>query len=373
MGNKKEFYAIGLALSGGGSRAALYSLGSLWRLNELGYLSRISIVTSVSGGSITSGVLGYRWRELEFQDGVAVNFKEVVAERVQEFCKKTIDVGSFLGGIISPFYSISNKVAKKYAKYLFDKATLQDLPDSTQEGNPRFVFYATSLQSGASVRMSRIRLADYKVGEIKNPTVSLAEVVAASSAFPPVLSPAIMKFDPSLWSNMEGAYLFSDERYRSKVYLTDGGVYDNMGLEKIWDSCATVLVSDAGAPLEFIPKPPTRFLPQTVRVLNIITDQARALRKRKLISDFKEKKRGGTYWGINTEIGGYSAQDLLAHDNEVTKGLSKIRTRLNKFSDKEQGRLINWGYALADAAMRTWVTPESTPGTLPFPNHPLTR
>ena len=53
----------GLALSGGGYRATLFHIGSLWRLNELGWLKRLAEITSVSGGSITAGWLGLRWKE----------------------------------------------------------------------------------------------------------------------------------------------------------------------------------------------------------------------------------------------------------------------------------------------------------------------
>src|SRR4051794_17221022 len=38
---------------------------------------------------------------------------------------------------------------------------------------------------------------DYRVGEVKNPSIQLAAAVGASSAFPPVLSPMIMKLDPA--------------------------------------------------------------------------------------------------------------------------------------------------------------------------------
>src|SRR5438552_1583288 len=49
-----------LCLSGGGFRAALFHLGALRRLNELGILSRIDTITSVSGGSIIAAHLaGY--------------------------------------------------------------------------------------------------------------------------------------------------------------------------------------------------------------------------------------------------------------------------------------------------------------------------
>ncbi len=43
---------IGLALSGGGFRAAFFHLGVLARLAELGLLRRIEVVSTVSGGSI---------------------------------------------------------------------------------------------------------------------------------------------------------------------------------------------------------------------------------------------------------------------------------------------------------------------------------
>ena len=71
--------------------------------------------------------------------------------------------------MVNVFDSIPQRVAAKYRDELFGDATLQDLPDPSTA--PRFVFYATSLQSGASVRMSRKYLADYRVGRIPNPTL----------------------------------------------------------------------------------------------------------------------------------------------------------------------------------------------------------
>jgi hypothetical protein len=38
---------------------------------------------------------------------------------------------------------------------------------------------------------------------------------------------------------------------------------------------------------------------------------------------------------------------------------------LNPFTAKEQAQLINWGYALADAAMRSGVDTALPKGTLP--------
>src|SRR5918996_6204949 len=72
---KKPEKGIALCLSGGGYRAMLFHLGALWRLNELGYLLKLNRISSVSGGSITSGVLAVSWSHLAFDAaGVCTNF-----------------------------------------------------------------------------------------------------------------------------------------------------------------------------------------------------------------------------------------------------------------------------------------------------------
>jgi NTE family protein len=94
--------------------------------------------------------------------------------------------------------------------------------------------------------------------------------------------------------------------------------------------------------------------------------QTRALRTRKLIEDFLPGAAKGTYWGINTRIADYElqAQNLgtpMVADNDATRSLSDMRTRLNKVLPREQGQLINWGCGLNDAAMRRFVLPHSAP------------
>src|SRR5215213_5123894 len=74
---------IALCLSGGGYRAMLFHVGSLWRLNELGYLPKLDRISSVSGGSITSAFLGLRWNSLGFQNDVSPLFEQNVAEPIR--------------------------------------------------------------------------------------------------------------------------------------------------------------------------------------------------------------------------------------------------------------------------------------------------
>lgn len=63
---------MALCVSGGGYRAMVFHLGGLIRLNELGLLRRLRRISSVSGGSITAGLLGLKWPRLGFTaQGVA--------------------------------------------------------------------------------------------------------------------------------------------------------------------------------------------------------------------------------------------------------------------------------------------------------------
>ena len=55
-----------LCLSGGGYRAMLFHAGALWRLYEANLLKGLKRISSVSGGSITAGVLGLAWSGLSF-------------------------------------------------------------------------------------------------------------------------------------------------------------------------------------------------------------------------------------------------------------------------------------------------------------------
>jgi NTE family protein len=346
-----------LALSGGGFRATLFHLGSVWRLNELGWLRQLDIVTSVSGGSIINGVLAARWSSLDWrplQGGgeAASNFDVEIAKPIREFCQKSIDVSAVIVGGLSPLSNIVDQVVHAYDKHLYHGATLQSTPSPVPGQVPRFLFYASSLQTGSSVRMDRRRFADYKIGEIPSPNLSLARVVGASSAFPPVLSPVRFDFDPAQWQPLPGGYLFPNAELRKQVILTDGGVYDNLGLEAIYQRCDTVLVSDASAPFDILNESISDPLSQMTRVNAVMMEQTRALRRRAVVDEFTSGRRRGTFWGIGTRIADYALPDTVAKDSPLTASLELIRTRLNQFSAEEQGHLVNWGYALADAAMR---------------------
>src|SRR5437667_12269541 len=84
---------VALCLSGGGYRAMLFHLGALWRINELGYLQKLDRISSVSGGSITSGALAMHWATLDFDpsSGVARAFDARVVPPLRTMASATID------------------------------------------------------------------------------------------------------------------------------------------------------------------------------------------------------------------------------------------------------------------------------------------
>jgi NTE family protein len=360
---------IGLALSGGGFRATLFHLGSLWRLNELGFLGQLERISSVSGGSITAGCLATRWERLDWSDGVIRNFERAVVRPLQRFCSLNLDGPAVRRGAFRPWKRVSDVLEPAYQDNLVGDATLQSLPD-----RPQFVFNATNFATGMYFRFSKAYAGDPRIGLISQPDFRVSLVLTASAAFPPFLSPVIIRPEPSRFEATEGADLHGIEGYRRRLVLTDGGVFDNLGLQTVWHRFDTILVSDAGAELQADPRPGASWLRQTRRAMGITAHHARDLRKRALLADLRHGVRKGAYWGIRTEIATYGRSDALPVPPAKTHALAAVRTRLNLFTEEEQGELINWGYAVCDAAMRRHVLPDAAPPPAwPFPAFALDR
>jgi NTE family protein len=258
-------------------------------------------------------------------------------------------------------------VIDAYNKHLFDGATLQELP--ADNVGPRFVINATNIQTGVLWRFSKPYMGDYLVGLVPNPKEELAVAVAASSAFPPVLSPAKLSVDPDTFTPDPKCPL-QREPFTSDVVLSDGGVYDNLGLETAWKRYQTILVSDGGGKMQPEAEPKHDWARHSYRVLNVIDNQVRSLRKRQVIEAFKNQNddHDGTYWGIRTHITDYHLPDALPCPVDRTLALAETPTRLKRMDNQLQERLINWGYAVCDAAIRKHVDPSvPKPGGFPFP------
>lgn len=369
LGGEKLEDAVGLCLSGGGFKAAIFHLGALERLNELGLLLSIDRISSVSGGSITAGWLGLNWAKLATTSTgakpVAAGFDALIKKPLLRFAMSAdVDVSSVVEGIFSPKDSGAERLSAAYAKHLFGKATLADLPAarnaSGQRIAPSFKINATSFQHNSLWRMGRDYIANYEVGLFPNPAISLADAVAASSAFPPVLSP--MKLDLrglTVRTGTEGP-LFKPP-YSTRPLVLDGGLYDNLGLETVWKRCKTILVSNAGDPFPVDPSPATDWLSQPRRVISMMHRNEENHRLRWLISMAGARQRKVALWslrGAHTDFG--LATSIGLGEPDASKARSQP-VRLKPLSAAEARRLLQHGYSVADASLRSFMAPKSPP------------
>ena len=131
---------IGLALSGGGFRAALFHVGVLARLAELGLLRRVEVVSSVSGGSII-GALYYihaknlleRKADSEISDEDYIELVETIHREFRRAVQKNIRARAFLNlaknvWMAKATYSRSDRIGDLYDRFFYKPAWGRERP-----------------------------------------------------------------------------------------------------------------------------------------------------------------------------------------------------------------------------------------------------
>jgi NTE family protein len=172
---KEERDGIGLCLSGGGYRAALFHLGALRRLNELGILAKLKTISSVSGGSIVSAHLATRlaWP----LSSPVPHWESRVAAPFRRFTSTNIRTPALIASLL-PWKTGGEALAGQYEKHL-TTLKLAGLPDA-----PRFVYCATDLAFGTNWVFEKYRIGDYEAGHGPPPpeyTVALAAGASSCS------------------------------------------------------------------------------------------------------------------------------------------------------------------------------------------------
>jgi len=343
-----------LCLSGGGFRAALFHLGALRRLNEVGLLARIQTFSSVSGGSVVNGLLAKVWPELardKDANGSLMRFPDLVERPLREFCSHDLRTGPLLTERTDPRnwsflwgddHSAIDLLAHAYQDKLVGTLRLKDLAVIRDTLGVTFVFDTSNVQTGVNFTFSSNGVGDWKIGHTPATDMLVANAIAASSAFPIAFPPLVLRFDPS---QFKGGDLASDPRHTDlsrRVVLSDGGVYDNLGLEPVWKSHQLVICSDGGKPFDVAVNPAEALPGRLLRVQDVIGNQALAVRKRWLISSYESGLYEGTYWGIGTEIQNY-AKHGPGYDGSVLDRLRAVRTDFDSFSEPEHLILMNHG------------------------------
>src|SRR4029079_11189639 len=156
----------------------------------------------------------------------------------------------------------------------------------------------------------------------------VATAVAASACFPPLFGPLRLRLNPADLKQGSAPRGRHRDACLSDFRLTDGGDYDNMGLEPVWKSHAVVLVSDAGG--LFTEESDKGLLWRIPRYQGIQERHARALRKRWLIASFSQGTLDGTYWGVASSPSQYAdGPGYPGYSKELPREtIAEIRTDL---------------------------------------------
>ena len=369
----RKLIGQGLALSGGGYRASLFHLGVTRRLHELGTLQETTRLSSVSGGSILAGFLAHRMlargaSRLAFDD-----WEQEVSAPFRKLVRKDIRTGLLLRHLAWNWIWPAPR-ARGLEKALRRRMGDRRLVELPTDGDIEFIFLATNIETGTPFRFTA-----GKIGNLTTPeSMTIAEAVAASACFPPIFGPLKVEKDG-----------------KTVAHLTDGGVYDNTGMEPIWNTNKVVLVSDAGTPFDF--KVPRWFGARIMRYVDIGRNQVSALRRRAIIRRLHRSyqtlrvdqgpspcvlaeddacymrgkhptdKPTGAFWRLASRKSNFCEncseefelelreleEDWYGYPEELQLALiGAIRTDMDSFTDAEAKILENHGYFMADLAIR---------------------
>jgi len=126
---KEERQGVALCLSGGGFRAALFHLGALRRLNELGILSTVDTISSVSGGSIMAAYLSERIRPWPPAHVPLPEWEEHVAAPFRAFTAKNLRTGPLLKRYLLPWNWPKSTTAVEALALRYEKVTKRKLTE----------------------------------------------------------------------------------------------------------------------------------------------------------------------------------------------------------------------------------------------------
>lgn len=353
-----EELKIGISLSGGGFRAAVFHIGVLKTLAEKGYLNKIKIISTVSGGSFTIALIfklnDNKWpTDKEYIDKVLPKLKEY-------FTKISLGKNAlfrlFLPNHWLNLFSRANVISYSFKKDWLLTSTLSDLPET-----PIWEINATTNETGKNWRFSKNKMGDWQFGYIMDPNYNISDAVAASAAFPGYIGR--FSFKACEYDNWQD-FNFKNKMYEKKkesikyktLHLSDGGLYNNLGEESLIEKLGETLindinflvVSDATQSLK-IEKSKSILNPlgRTLRLIDIAMDQIKLLRVRAIHNFFDKNPKNGLY----IKLGQYPE---LTKDNFDLKRITKIKTGLFRLSNKDYDELVSYGEEITKISIEKW-------------------
>ncbi|MDD5409810.1 MAG: patatin-like phospholipase family protein [Methylobacter sp.] len=359
---------IGLALSGGGVRAMVFHAGVLKWLAEQNKLEYITDISTVSGGSLFTGLVfrisGWKWPSSQEY------LTTVLPEIRQLLTKNNLQKHATLL-LICPcnwryLFSRANVLAMAIEELWDVRATLQEVPNL-----PVWSANGTTAETGRRFRFKKGKCGDYELGEADAQHFKVSEAMAASAAFPLLIGPlsvdatSLQWYKRLQWGDAPGSEQPITPPFQ-RLHIMDGGVYDNLGMEPIFDvgkqklksSIERLIVSDAGAPLKRAPLPPQFHKGRAKRIVDITMDQARALRVRALVNFIQENPEVARYIQLGSNPRRVAAQykgqvdeNMLSEDqwlpDEMIQASADWPTDLNQLTESTFELIARHGYETA--------------------------
>ena len=364
----KDELKIGIALSGGGVRAAVFHLGVLGRLAEDELLEKITHISTVSGGTLVTGlvysVAGNKWPTSDFF------LNKCLVQTRYYLTKKDIQLNAIFWGILQPSAFIqkrANLISKSIQNCWKISGNLNDIPRQ-----PRWILNATTYESGKNWRfIPQRRMGDYVVNYVEKPNILLADAMAASAAYPELIGALVLDTRKYNWFKFSGKTIEQTQPKFSKLHLWDGGLYENLGVEALFkiedeypypDDCNFLVVSDASNPIG-LKKHTIRFWKRALRLIAISMDQVRSLRARILINHFENHKDSGVYFKIGN-TGRKILEDVKTNNkliDELTKNslsadevksAEDFETILRKLTEAEYDLLYQHGWEVTNFTLQ---------------------
>lgn len=235
------FGTIVLSISGGGTRAVGFHLGTLAYLDRLGVLEDVRALSSVSGGSFVATTYALSLERgkpfTEYFDWVT---RAIGEAQMVEWCLEHLASGT--PRCPSGRRSLITSLAEMYDRHFFRGVKFgvfwDDEPESHLE---EVIINATDFKTGLAFRFQRhgrVGNARMFISPDEARHLRLADVMAASSCIPGGLEPFFFP-DDFVWEGdgARSAYEGIRQRFARQgveaVPLMDGGVYDNQGIESI--------------------------------------------------------------------------------------------------------------------------------------------
>lgn len=378
------FPRIGLALSGGGIRAAVFHLGVLRRLAFERLLESVSTVSTVSGGSlVTAAIISQAGMVWPSSAEYLRSFYPQLRRRITSadlFSPRAIGWGGLAEFNLRLLRNRADVLATMLERVWGVSGRLADLPDA-----PEWLINTTCIDTGKNWRFSK-RESDWKFGRHYAPDVPVAVAAAASAAVPYAIGAMSLPLPAAGWWETDpatGRQTRTTTRPKTRVRLWDGGAYDNMGLEALTKpgrglrSCDFLICSDASGPLRSPGDSPlaafSRGSLASPRLFDVTGDQIRALRSRMLMADIAAGtvdgvllRMGNSVRAVDVKTGTLrspSYYDAFQTDEQAELAL-RHPTDLKAPSEAQFDMLARHGFEIADATLTTYVParfPRSSP------------